>query len=162
MTPEMPAFEPRPSRLLRPARPDCANQIMTPPSVIIPRSATELKKAKQLNGTASARNNRAGSCQMSLSLASPPNCILAHLDVRTTLSTGTRGRCRMHGGMSPGAPKRNRNALRPLRGIEIDSQSCRAVGRGQLASRVGIICDDISEFESYMPSQAVRSPEANM
>src|SRR5262245_394149 len=82
--------------------------------------------------------------------------------LRTTLSTGTRGRCRMHGGMSPGAPKRNRNALRPLRGIEIDSQSCRAVGRGQLASRVGIICDDISEFESYMPSQAVRSPEANM
>src|SRR5262249_25857596 len=61
-----------------------------------------------------------------------------------------------------GAPKRNRNALRPLRGIEIDSQSCRAVGRGQLASRVWIICDDISEFESYMPSQAVRSPEANM
>jgi hypothetical protein len=56
VTPEMPAFEPRPSRLLRPARPDCANQIMTPPSVIIPRSATELKKAKQLNGTASARN----------------------------------------------------------------------------------------------------------
>jgi len=29
---------------------------MTPPSVIIPRSATELKKAKQLNGTASASN----------------------------------------------------------------------------------------------------------
>ena len=26
----------------------------------------------------------------------------------------------------------------------------------------GIFCDDISEFESYMPSQAVRSPEANM
>src|SRR5262249_40331916 len=26
----------------------------------------------------------------------------------------------------------------------------------------GIICDDISEFESYMPSQAVRSPPAQM
>src|SRR5262249_31079284 len=26
----------------------------------------------------------------------------------------------------------------------------------------GIICDDVSEFESYMPSQPVRSPEANM
>ena len=29
---------------------------MTPPSVIIPRSANELKKAKQLSGTASASN----------------------------------------------------------------------------------------------------------
>ena len=26
----------------------------------------------------------------------------------------------------------------------------------------GIFCRDISEFEFYMPSQAVRSPEANM
>src|SRR5437899_11437069 len=26
----------------------------------------------------------------------------------------------------------------------------------------GIICDDISEFESYMPSHAVRSPSAKM
>ena len=26
----------------------------------------------------------------------------------------------------------------------------------------GIICDDISEFESFMPSQAVRSPPADM
>jgi hypothetical protein len=26
----------------------------------------------------------------------------------------------------------------------------------------GIICDDISEFESYMPSQAVESPRADM
>src|SRR5262244_1359863 len=26
----------------------------------------------------------------------------------------------------------------------------------------GIICDDISEFESYMPSQAVQSPPAKM
>jgi len=43
-----------------------------------------------------------------------------------------------------------------------------SVARIRLASRKfeqpfkEIICDDISEFESYMPSQAVRSPRANM
>jgi hypothetical protein len=57
---------------------------------------------------------------MSLSL-SPPNRILAHLDVRTTLSTGTRGRCRMHGGLSPGAPASALHGRGQLRGIEIDS-----------------------------------------
>src|SRR5262245_51722699 len=34
--------------------------------------------------------------------------------------------------------------------------------RKSVRSFKGIICVDISEFESYMPSQAVRSPEANM
>ena len=45
---------------------------------------------------------------MSLSLASPPNRILAHLDVRTTLSkkftAGTKGRCQMHGGRAGEGP----------------------------------------------------------
>ena len=52
---------------------------MTPPSIIIPRSATELKKAKQLNGTASASNKSTFMPNVSVSgsLASPPNCILA-------------------------------------------------------------------------------------
>src|SRR5262245_66638304 len=43
-----------------------------------------------------------------------------------------------------------------------------SVARIRLVSRKsprlfkGIICDDISEFESHMPSQAVPSPPANM
>jgi hypothetical protein len=116
---------------------------MTPPSVIIPRSATELKKAKQLNGTASA-SNKSRFRQMSLasSLASPPNCILAHLDVRTTLSTGTRGRCRMHGGMSyralgDGQPPRRHQALRetPSAAFSIDWLA-RALRHNELANLV--------------------------
>ena len=37
------------------------------------------------------------------------------------------------------------------------------LGSGESARAFkGIICDDISEFESYMPSHAVRSPSAKM
>jgi hypothetical protein len=53
---------------------------------------------------------------MSLSLASPPNRILARLDVQTTLSKkfndGTRGRCRKPGGISPVAWALDRPAIR--------------------------------------------------
>jgi hypothetical protein len=41
---------------LRPARLIAPSIWMTAPSAIIPRSANELKKAKQLSGTASASN----------------------------------------------------------------------------------------------------------
>ena len=43
---------------------------MTAPSVITPRSASKLKKAKQFSGTASASQVHG---QMCLPLASPPN-----------------------------------------------------------------------------------------
>ena len=46
---------------------------MTAPSVITPRSASKLKKAKQLSGTATASNKSRFMGQMCLSLASPPN-----------------------------------------------------------------------------------------
>jgi hypothetical protein len=58
---------------------------ITPPSVITPRSANKLKKAKQLSGTASASNKSRFMANV-LSQASPFNRILACLDVRTTLS----------------------------------------------------------------------------
>jgi len=41
---------------LRPARPDAPSTWITALSVATPRSANELKKAKQLSGTASASN----------------------------------------------------------------------------------------------------------
>src|SRR5262249_41920282 len=47
---------------------------MTPPSVIIPRSANELKKAKQLSGTASASNkSKFMAKSVCLWLRRPPN-----------------------------------------------------------------------------------------
>jgi hypothetical protein len=58
---------------------------MTAPSVITPRSANKLKKAKQLSGTASASNeSRFMAERVHLWLRRPQ--ILARLDVRTTLS----------------------------------------------------------------------------
>ena len=57
---------------------------MTAPSVITPRNANKLRKAKQqLSGTAKASNK---SSFMVLSLASSPDLILARLVVGTTPS----------------------------------------------------------------------------
>ena len=73
--------------------------LMTPPSVITPRSANQLRKAKQLSGTATASNKSRFTVFVS---GLPPHVILALLVVRTTPSKKFRnqGPCRMHGGIS--------------------------------------------------------------
>jgi hypothetical protein len=53
----------------------------------------------------------------------------------------------------PGAAAQTR--VVSLAGIRLDS-------RKSVRPFKGIICDDVSEFESYMPSHAVRSPPAKM
>jgi hypothetical protein len=49
-----------------------SSTLVTAPSVITPRSANKLKKAKQHNGTASV-SNKSRFIQMDLFLASPPS-----------------------------------------------------------------------------------------
>src|SRR4029077_8256595 len=75
--------------------------LMTAPSVITPRSANQLRKAKQLSGTATASNKSRFTVFVS---GLPPHVILALLVVRTTPSKKFRnqGPCRMHGGISTG------------------------------------------------------------
>jgi hypothetical protein len=80
---------------------------MTPPSVIMPRSAKELKRAKQLSGIASAstKSRFMAKC-VCLCLRRQPNSrpsvfaanrILSRLDVRTTLSKKFNDRNRSPG-----------------------------------------------------------------
>ena len=73
--------------------------LMTAPSVITPRSANQLRKAKQLSGTATASNKSRFTVSVS---GLPPHVILALLVVRTTPSKKFRNQrpCRMHGGIS--------------------------------------------------------------
>ena len=85
----------------RPLRPEVLAKpitLRTTPSVSTPRSANQLRKAKQLNGTATASNKSRFMVSVS---GLPPHVILALLVVATTPSKKFRnqGPCRMHGGI---------------------------------------------------------------